>query len=132
MKPKLLLLTLIALVSAIGVSQPENRQLRRSVENFYASMDKHASRGHFGEIIARLDKNYVCTDVQGHRMNRAEMAASMRDMSKMRDMRSKTTVRHVNGNSNEAFSWVEMKMTYKEMHRGRWVQMSKTHRLSQT
>lgn len=132
MKPKLLLLTLFALASAIGVSQPEDTQLRRSVENFYASMDKHASRGHFGEIVSRLDENYVCTDVKGHRMNRAEMTASMRNMSKMRDMRSKTTVRHVNGNANEAFSWVEMNMTYKEMRNGRWLQMSKTHRLAQT
>ncbi len=132
MKPKLYFITLLALLSAIGFSQPEDAQLRRSVENFYASMDKHAERGHYDKILARLDDNYVFTDVQGHRMTRAQMRDSLLGMGKMRDMRSKTIVRHVRGNSNEVFPWVEMKMTYKQRKNGRWVQMTRTHRLCQT
>ncbi|MEQ1823157.1 MAG: hypothetical protein ABL949_11650 [Fimbriimonadaceae bacterium] len=133
MKPKLLICGLAALLTTVAFGQPEDREVRRSIENFYAKMDREMSKGDFRAMLSHRDPGYVYTDVQGHRMDYGQMKSMMMNMrGSMRDMRCKTTVRNVTGTMQEAFAWVEVVMSCKQKMGNRWTAMKQTHRFTET
>lgn len=133
MKLKLFLSGLLGLLTVAAMAQPEDAELRRQMQAFYARMDGYIAKGDTNAVVRTMDPNYVYTDVQGHRMGYAEMKTMMMNMqSTMKGAKSWTSVKHVQGNDQEAFVWVEMKTTYKRKKGTRWVAMNSTHRFAET
>lgn len=133
MKAKLFLSSVLVLLAISAIAQPEDPALRREVERFYMEMDKLASRGDCDAILATLHPNYVYTDAQGKRMDKAEVRVWLESMkANSRTDKVVTRVRNVRGNDDEVVAWVEMKTTFRMRQGNRWVPMTRTYRFAET
>lgn len=133
MKVKLLcgLLMLVAVVTAYA--QAEDPALRKSVQSFYALADRYCSAGQFDKNMQMMTPDYVMVDKQGHQTTLAQLKSMMKSMhSMMKNMKSKTTVKQVQGNMQEAMAWVEMKVSYLAKQGAKWVPMTTTSRYAET
>ena len=129
---KLLIAVLLGMFAALSVAQPEDAALRKDAEAFMARAEKLVASGS-PQLWSLFHPNYTAVDTQGKRKNLAEfkqqwgqMAASTKDLS------IKLNVKHVRGNENEAFLWVEEVLHFTARENGRWIKKVSTTRWAET
>lgn len=118
--------------AAIAAAQAEDPALRRSVQAFYTQGDRLASAGDWKSVLGMYSPSFVMVDKQGAQTGYAEFKSHLHSMEGTRDMKSITSVKQVQGNSQEAMAWIEMTWNFKLKQGTRWVAMKKTTRWTET
>jgi len=134
MKMKVILAFLAAALSVIGYCQAEDPALRKELEGFMASFDKTVNTNNKAGFFSMFAPDYVNVDKQGKRSDLAQFKAMVNGMwSQSKGVRSKTLVKNVRGNGNEAVAWCEEVMIWKQPNgNGKWVEMKMTSRWAES
>jgi len=123
-----LCLGLLAL-AAISAAQPEQGNVRQQAEAFFSKIDAGINSGKTATLFQMFEKDYYNVDLEGRRMDLAGFKKAIMAWEKAtRDMKSKTVVKNVQLQNQEAVVWTEQTMWWKAMRNGRWVQMKETSR----
>ena len=130
----LMTILVLPLLAVAAYGQPEDAQLRRELQAYYAQIDKHVAAGDCDAIMRMMDPGLVLVDTEGNRASYADMKAMVEEIRKsMKGAKSHTAVKHVRRQgSDEAVAWIEMTMHYRTNQNGKWVPVKSTHRYAET
>lgn len=133
MKMKLLLSGVLGLMAVAAMAQPENPELRREMQQFYSQMDRSVAKGDVNAVSRTLDPSFVYVDTQGRHMSYSQARAMVLNMRRTaKNVTSSTSVKHVAGTGNEAYTWIEVRMSYMVKDGRRWRAMTSTRRFADT
>lgn len=128
-----LFLLLALLVASMAVSQPEDPQLRKEIEAFYAKWDKLVGANNVKGLIDMIDPSFVQVDPDGKKMTYAEMRGQMMAMlDSVREPKSKITLERVYAQGDETVAWVTMVSSFKMQAGKKWKPMSFTMKFAET
>lgn len=133
MKLRAILAFALMAFSVACFAQAEDPALRKDLERFFARFDRMMAEGKNKQLFDLMAADYVNVDTQGKRMDKAQFkAAIMGMMGSVKDMHSKTLVKHVRGSGNEAVAWCEEVYTWKQKSGNGWTPMKMTSRWAES
>jgi hypothetical protein len=119
---------LIAL-SVIAAAQPEQNNVRKQAETFFANLDKAINAKDNAKVFSMFAKDYYNVDLEGKSMDLAQFKGAIAMWLKSsKDMTSKTLIKNVQLQAQEAVVWTQQTISWKEMRNGKWVGLVETTR----
>ena len=110
---KLLSATLLLVLACLAGAQPENAELRKTLQHFYDKWDRAIESGHVRNVMALIEPDFALNDAQGKRYTFGEFEDMTRDQIRARhDLNSSTTVLNVRQQASEAIAWVKNVQTW--------------------
>ncbi|MBX3119219.1 MAG: nuclear transport factor 2 family protein [Fimbriimonadaceae bacterium] len=132
-KVRIAMSLLLAVLAVSSFGQAEDAVLRKDMQKLYASWDGMVAKKDVKGLMSYLDKGFVGVDTEGNRMTYTESKDQLEMFFRvLRDVKTKTAVKHVRRQGPEAVAWVEMELTYKTQDNGKWVPMKVTMRFAET
>lgn len=130
----MLMSLLLGALALTASAQPEDPQLRRELERFYAQHDRLLNAGRDTAVLKLYHPGFVAVDKQGKRTDYAQVKRQFAAMrANVRGARSKTVVKHVRRQgSDEAVAWAEATFSGKAKRGRRWVPFKSTIRFAET